>query len=170
MGEDLVRRLCEAHYSVIVKLHDRSLDIRYVHSGGIDWRSRLEPILREHNSCFVTDSNVCPYMVAADVLITDHSSVGFEYLLLNRPLVRIEMPELIANTNVHPDYVALSAKASMTAHDVAGVVTAVDRSLSDPANGSAARKAVADELFYKPGTATARAVRELYEVLELDPL
>ena len=29
------------------------------------------------------------YLAAADVMITDHSSAGFEYLLVDRPLIRI---------------------------------------------------------------------------------
>ena len=110
-----------------------------------------------------------PYLAAADLLITDHSSVGFEYLLLDRPVVRIEMPELIARTNIHPDYVALLAQASTTARSVSETIFACERALSEPASQSPARKQVASELFHEPGTATRRAVRELYEVLELEP-
>jgi hypothetical protein len=29
---------------------------------------------------------------------------------------------------------------------------------------------VAEDLFYRPGGATARAVRQLYEAIELDPM
>jgi hypothetical protein len=169
MGEEVVRQLVEAGYAVIVKLHDHSRDPEFVHSGSVDWRARLEPILRQGGGCLANGSNACPYLAAADVLITDHSSVGFEYMLLNRPLVRIEMPELIARTSIHPDYVALMADASTTVRDAAETVAAVDQSLADPALQSPARTAVTEELFYKPGTATARAVKELYEVIELEP-
>jgi len=169
IGEEMVARLTERGYSVIVKLHDRSRDPEFVHSGGVDWGARLEPILRSGNGMFATGSDACPYMAAADLLITDHSSVGFEYLLLDRPVVRIEMPELIARTDIHPDYVALLASASTTVHTALEAVAAVERELSEPASRSAARKQVASELFHEPGTATRRAVRELYEVLELDP-
>jgi hypothetical protein len=168
MGEELVGRLVAAGYSVIVKLHDRSRDPEYIHSGGVDWAARLESILRP-GGLLATGSDACPYLAAADVLITDHSSVGFEYLLLDRPVVRIEMPELIAKTNIHPDYVRLLAEASTTARDAAEAVAAVERGFADPSRQSLSRKAVAEELFYEPGTATSRAVREMYEVLELDP-
>jgi CDP-Glycerol:Poly(glycerophosphate) glycerophosphotransferase len=168
MGEELVARLTERGYSVIVKLHDRSRDPEYVHSGGVDWIARLDPILRSGAGLLATGSDACPYMAAADLLITDHSSVGFEYLLLDRPVVRIEMPELIAKTDIHPDYVTLLTQASTSARDVFEAVNAVERALSEPAGQSSARKRVASELFHEPGTATRRAVRELYEVLELD--
>ena len=170
MGEELVKRLCAAGYAVIVKLHDRSRDPARIHSGGVDWVSRLEPVLRQSEGHLASGSDASPYLAAADVLITDHSSVGFEYLLVDRPLIRIEVPELIAATNIHPDYVSLMAEASITVQTAEQAAAAVERSLSDPLGQSDSRKAVADELFFRPGTATSRAVRELYEVLELDPV
>ncbi len=169
MGEELVGRLGAAGYAVMVKLHDRSRDPSHVNSGGVDWGARLEPILRASGGRLVSGSDACPYLMAADVLITDHSSVGFEYLLLDRPVIRIEMPELIARTNTHPEYVALLAQVSTTVRTAAQATAAVETCLAEPSRQSAERRAVAEELFYLPGTATARAVRELYEVLELDP-
>jgi CDP-glycerol glycerophosphotransferase len=169
MGEELVKGLVAAGYSVIVKLHDRSRDPEYKHSGGVDWPSLLEPILRAGGGWLADGSDACPYLAAADLLITDHSSVGFEYLLLDRPIIRIEMPELIANTDINPDYVALLRDASTTVRDVKETIKAVEKCFCDGGTLSPERRAVAAELFYEPGTATARAVRELYDVIELDP-
>ena len=168
MGEELVKQLIAAGLAVIVKLHDRSRDLEYIHSGGIDWANRLGPMLRGSGGCLAEGSDACPYLAAADVLITDHSSVGFEYLLLDRPVVRIEVRELIAKTDINPEYVTLLREASTTVRNVTGAVEAVARCLADRRHLSQSRRAVADELFYEPGTATARAVRELYEVIELD--
>jgi hypothetical protein len=169
MGEELVDQLARAGFCVIVKLHDNSRDPDPRNSGGADWVGRLTPILRNSGGHLAERGTITPYLVAADVMISDHSSAGFEYLLLDRPLIRIEMPELIARTNIHPEYVALLTSASATTRDAAGVVTAVERAYSDPKRLSAQRRAVAAELFYKPGTATGRAVTELYKVLELPP-
>jgi CDP-glycerol glycerophosphotransferase (TagB/SpsB family) len=170
MGEEMLERLCQAGYLVIVKLHDRSRDPQYIHSGGVDWAGRIGAILKKGGGHLAAHSDATPYLAAADVLITDHSSVGFEYLLLDRPLIRIEMPELIAATNIHPDYVSLMADSSLSVRTASQAVDAVERSLADPSKQSQARKKVAQELFHEPGTATLRAVSELYEVLELDPI
>lgn len=168
MGEELVERLGQAGYAVIVKLHDRSRDAeKYEHSGGVDWGARLEPVLRRHGGVLATGSNSSRYLPAADVMITDHSSVGFEYLLLDRPLIRIHVPELIKNTDIEPSYVELMAHASTSVNNVDEVVAAVERSFADPRSGSSERVEVANEMFYKPGTATERAVKELYELMEL---
>jgi hypothetical protein len=167
-GEALVEALGRAGFTVLVKLHENSRDLRPVNSGGVDWVARLEPILQRHRGLLVNDSDASRWMVAADVLVTDHSSVGFEYLLLDRPLVRIEMPELLRRTSIPPDYVALMVQASTTTRDAATTLHAVERAFADPSAGSHDRRHVAEELFHQPGTATARALGELYDTLELE--
>jgi hypothetical protein len=169
MGEELVTELGRAGFCVIVKLHDNSRDSDPRNSGGINWVERLTPILQQHGGHLAARGTIAPYLVAADVMISDHSSAGFEYLLLDRPLIRIEMPELIARTNIHPDYVDLLVKASTTIRNAEETVRTVEAAYSDPTPLSVQRKAVAEDLFYKPGTATNRAVTELYKVMELSP-
>src|SRR5690242_8777776 len=166
MGEELVQRLGDAGYALIVKLHDRSRHLEYIHSGGVDWGARLEPLLQKFGGVLAAGHNSSPYLAAADLMITDHSSVGFEYLLLDRPLLRIHVPELIKKTDIEPSYVELLANASTRVDTADELVRAVERAFADPRENSATRVAVANEMFYKPGTATDRAVNELYELLE----
>ena len=167
MGEEIVKRLGAAGYTVIVKLHDRSREGDDYHSGGVDWGQKLEPLLKATAGVLARGSNSSKYLMAADVLITDHSSVGFEYLLLDRPLIRIHVPELLEKTDVEPTYVQLMTEAARTVFDVEGLVAAVAESFANPKAKSESRKAVAGEMFYEPGSATARAITEMYDVLEL---
>lgn len=169
MGEELVKALGKAGYAVIVKLHDRSRDLQYVNSGGVDWGARLETLLQRYGGVLAKGNDSSPYLAAADVMITDHSSVGFEYLLLDRPLIRIHVPELIKNTDIEPSYVELLASAATSVAYVDEVIAAIERGFIDARENSAVRIAVANEMFYKPGTATERAVKELYELMELEP-
>lgn len=169
VGEQLIDGLIAAGYIVIVKLHDRSHDPQHAHSGGVDWVSRLGPVLRKGGGHLATASDSCPYLAAADVLITDHSSVGFEYLLLDRPVVRIEVPELLKQANVNPEYVSLLADASSSVRTATEAIRAVESSFAEPMAKSESRQAVAAELFYRPGHATSNAVSELYELFELSP-
>jgi len=125
LGLELVSRLGHQPLNVIVKLHDRSLDPRPQYSGGIDWRARLRPYLRSGEVVLADGADICPYLAAADVMITDHSSAGFEYLLLDRPIVRIHRPELIALANIHRDYVDLLASVSDSTSGVVDTVAAV---------------------------------------------
>ena len=169
MGEELVRQLAAAGYQVLVKLHDNSLDrAAIVNSGGVDWMARLEPILDQAGGRMITAADASPWLVASDVLITDHSSIGFEYLLLDRPLIRIVMPDLIAGADIATEYVDLMASAATSVETAAGAVAAVDLAVADPTERSGARRALAAELFHDPGRATDRAIDELYAVMELE--
>ncbi len=168
LGLDLIARLAALPVNVIVKLHDRSRDPRARYSGGMNWAAAVEAVLPDGRGALAPDADICPYLEAADLLITDHSSAGFEYLLLDRPLVRIHVPELIASAQIHRDYVALLSDVAESATDAASTVRAVERGLADPGARSAVRRAVAADLFHEPGHATARCVAALYEAIELD--
>jgi hypothetical protein len=169
MGETLVAALARMPINLIVKLHDRSLDPRPQYSGGVDWRGRLAPLLAAPDARLANGANIAPLLAAADVMVTDHSSAGFEYLLVDRPLVRIEIDELLRQANVHPDYAALLAAAAHNVTTAAQAVAAVERALAAPLARSAERRRIAAELFYRPGTASARCAAALYELLDLAP-
>ena len=169
MGVELIEALGRMPVNVIMKLHDRSRDLRERYSGGVDWAARLQPRLVTGQGALAPGHDISPYLVAADVMVTDHSSAGFEFLLRDRPLVRIHRPQLIELANVHPDYVALLASVSRSVDDLPHALAAVERALADPAEQGAERRRVATDLFYRPGGATARSVRELYDVIELAP-
>jgi CDP-glycerol:poly(glycerophosphate) glycerophosphotransferase len=169
MGRELIARLLATGLNLIVKLHDRSRDVRTRYSGGVDWVETLQPLLRGRRGVIAPGHDISPYLVGADLMITDHSSAGFEYLLRDRPLVRIHRPELIRDANIHPDYVELLASVSESVHTVDAAVAAVERGLASPDAHSDTRRAVAADLFYRPGGATARAIRGLYDAIELEP-
>jgi hypothetical protein len=167
-GLDLIRRLTDLPINLIVKLHDRSRDPRERYSGGVDWPSAVSAILPGARGVLAHGADICPCLAAADLLITDHSSAGFEYLLLDRPIVRIHLPALIEHAHIHPDYVALLSDVSESVCDAPGAVAAVERGLAHPTARSAARRAVAADLFHEPGTATARCAAALYDAIGLE--
>jgi hypothetical protein len=169
MGERLIGQLRTLPINLIVKLHDRSRDIRPQYSGGIDWMARVRPLLSAAHAHLAEGADICPYLVAADVMIADHSSAAFEFLLRDRPVVRIHAPALIALANIHQDYVALLDSASETVTTLTQAVMAVERALADPSARSDTRRAVAEELFHLPGTATARCTAALYAAIGLQP-
>jgi hypothetical protein len=170
MGLELVEGLLARSWNVIVKLHDRSRDLRPFYSGGIDWAAKLGALMAGRSGVLPAEADICPFLAAADVMITDHSSAGFEYLLRDRPLVRIHVPALLEGSNISQEYVRLLADAAQSVEDPREALRAVERALDDPSSRSASRRAVAAELFHEPGGATARAVLELYDAMELAPM
>lgn len=169
LGVELVEAFGRMPINVILKLHDRSRDLRPQYSGGVDWVARLAPLLAPGRGVVAPGHDISPYLVAADLMITDHSSAGFEYLLRDRPIVRIHRPQLIELANVHPDYVALLASVSSSVEDLRSTVTSVERGLTSPSERGDERRRVAADLFYRPGGATLRSALELYDLIELEP-
>lgn len=168
IGVELVNGLQRMPINLIVKLHDRSRDLRERYSGGVDWVARLQPLLAPGRGVIAPGHDISPYLVAADLMVTDHSSAGFEFLLRDCPIVRIHRPSLIELANIHPDYVSLLASVSDSVDGVNDALSAVERGLASPLARSADRRAVAAELFYRPGGATRRSVDALYELIELE--
>jgi hypothetical protein len=169
-GEDIVDALERLGLNVIVKLHDRTFD-QARGSAGIDWRRRLAESSRERLARvrFAQDADVSPYLFASDLLVTDHSSVGFEFMLLDRPIVVIDCPELIEHAKINPDKVRTLRDAAEVVPDLRGLDSAISDSLANPRRHRDARRATAGHLFYCPGTATDRAIDCIYELLSLSP-
>jgi hypothetical protein len=167
-GEDIVRALSAEGFNVVVKLHDRSLDPDPRYTAGIDWRARFRALARELGGdrvAFVEIPDASPLLAAADVMVTDHSSVGFEYLVLDRPLIVFDAPDLPRAARINPDKVALLRSTATVVRTAAETGRAAAYNLAHPDSLSPARRHVAGTLFHEPGTATARAARLLNSLL-----
>jgi len=167
-GEAIVDNLVAAGLNVIVKLHDRSLDVATdKFNGGIDWRARFAARPYPGRMAFVELADSSPLLAASDVMITDHSSIGFEFYLLDRPLVVFDAPDLVEVARINPEKVALLRSGARVVRTAEQVGDAAIDELTHRDRRSAARRAIAREMFHEPGTATARAVTMVYELLEL---
>ena len=167
-GEAIVDNLVAAGLNVIVKLHDRSLDVANARfNGGIDWRARFAAMPYPGRMAFVESADSSPLLAASDVMITDHSSIGFEFYLLDRPLVVFDAPDLVEVARINPEKVALLRSGARVVGTAEEVGKAAIDELRHRDRLSAARRAIAREMFHEPGTATARAVTMVYELLEL---
>src|SRR5262249_59946014 len=71
------------------------------------------------------------------------------------------------NARINADKVALLRSAANVVSNADAVGPAVVRALSNPDERSERRASIARDLFYRPGGATVRAARCIYELLEL---
>ena len=167
VGGRVLKTLADLGFNVIAKLHDRSYEQTQRGSGGVNWRARLAALEASHGVHVAKLADASPYLVAADLLITDHSSVGFEFMLLDRPIIAVDCPRLIQTAHVSPDKVRLlrSAADVITAAD--DFHAAVGRALENPSRLGERRRAIARELFHCPGSATTRAVQCVYDAFGL---
>jgi hypothetical protein len=165
-GEALAGALLERGYNVIVKLHDRSLDPDPKYSGGHDWRARFAAFSHSPRFLFASGGDSTEYLLASDAMITDHSTIGFEFCAMDRPLVVLDMPDLLRAARIDPAKARLLRGAADVAGTAAEAVAAVDRVLVTPGARRQARRTAVDDVFYDPGRATARAVALCHELLE----
>jgi hypothetical protein len=161
-GEAVLERLrATGKYDILIKLHDHPRD------RSTDWPSRLKPLLDRHTK-LATGLDVVPYMFVADLLLTDASSVSNEFSLLDRPMVFLDVPQLLAamqKKGVALDLDTWGRKGGLTARWPDEAVEAIAWSLAHPRHAGAIRRAMARDLFYNAGRATDAAVGWVLERL-----
>lgn len=162
MGEALLRSMNGGPYNLMVKLHDLSYEVK----DGVDWAKKLEG-LRAPNVAVVTDRDVTPALFAADLLISDASSVANEYTLLDRPIVFIDVPELFAKYRDSIDLEGWGQSSGPVARTVEEVHAHIESSLADPSRYAGQRGRIAREGFYNPGRATQAAVEAIEKLVGL---
>ncbi|MGE3706779.1 MAG: CDP-glycerol glycerophosphotransferase family protein [Vicinamibacterales bacterium] len=168
-GETVIQSLLREDLNVIVKLHDRSYGTAVRGSGGVDWRRHLSAIDASDRLHVATEADISPYLVAADLLVTDHSSAGFEFMLLDRPIVVLACPALADRARISPHKLGLMRRAAEVADHPGRLPDLIRRALASPSRLGAERRSIAAQLFHDPGRATARATLATYGLLELEP-
>lgn len=167
MGEAIIDAIAAEGLQVIVKLHDRSYDRAERGSGGIDWAARLSRFESQPRIRIARAADACPFLAAADAMVSDHSSIAFEYMLLDRPIVVIDCPELLVRAAVSEDKVRRLRCAADVVQDADEMIGALVQALKDPDRLTAERRRIARELFHEPGTATSRALQLIYRLIDL---
>jgi len=166
-GPEVIRRLRDTgEYDILVKLHDHPRD------RAEPGREEIEGMLDEHTR-MVTAFDVVPYLYATDLLISDASSVSMEYSLLDRPVVYLDVPELIEAVKRKKkgsfDLETWGRKGGTVARWPDEAVRAVVWSLENPGAHGEVRRAMAQDLFYNAGAATEAAERWILSELGLEP-
>ncbi len=152
MGEELVGALRDSgRWNLFVKPHDHPKNPE-------SWQDRLRP-LENDRFRVVRSFDVVPYLKAADLLVTDASSVAVEYTLLDRPIVFIDVPKLFARVDERSEAMDLTTygrKIGTIAGTPQAAVAAVADALANPRRESAIRRRMAAHLFHAPGGAAER--------------
>lgn len=166
-GEAIVAGLVDAGFNVIVKPHARSFDPEPRFSGGIDWRQRLRRLELPGRVVLSEDGDASPLLAASDLLVTDHSSIGFEFCLLDRPLIVFDAPDLARVARINQERIAALHSAATVVSNAGEVGRAAAEAIAHPERLRAERLAAAGPLFHAPGTATDRALDVIYDLLEV---
>lgn len=187
-GKKIIEKLLETNgINVIVKLHPISYcppdgPNHKFYTGGIDWISEFSVFETNKNFRHVPVSNIDPILSAADVMVTDVSSVALEFILLDKPVIYIDCPEFFEKTlsevykgfgETTAEFVKNDPKANAGRHT--GVVVekidelsdAVNRCLDNPNELSYKRIELAKKLSYNPGHAGDVAAETIIKILKI---
>lgn len=164
MGEELLRALAAMPLNVLVKLHDNAYDERYSMR---DWRALLNELQGPH---FAAPDlfDVIPFMQASDILVTDISSVAFEWLQVDRPLVFMTFADQMRAWDGQADLDTWGRRIGAECDDVGLLPGIIDSELAHPDRlGSVRREACAD-IYFNVGASTDAAMTEFYELTGLE--
>jgi hypothetical protein len=153
MGEKVIAAIAEAdRWNLLIKLHDHPKRRK------IDWSSVVAPY-EGPAVRIVRDYDILPYLNAADLLISDASSVATEFTLLDRPIVLLDVPKLVKGVlkrGGSADVTLYSRRLGPIVAKARHVVDTIEEELARPRRYSSMRQDVAQDVFYRPGTATQR--------------
>ncbi|MFG0317393.1 MAG: CDP-glycerol glycerophosphotransferase family protein [Planctomycetota bacterium JB042] len=162
-GERLVAALVATGRNVLVKLHDNSLDPR---KASRDWSATLGALAAD-NLRLVAAPDIVPFLAAADLLVSDASSVANEFTLLDRPILFMDVEDLPGKLKPKADLETWGRRAGWVVPGPDEVGDAVEHALAHPDEHREVRRALAEDLFHDPGNATDRAIRAILDLLEL---
>ena len=145
------RIAAEKRFNLLVKPHDHP-------KRSTDWFSELSDLEGSHVR-LIRDFDIAPHLRAADLLITDASSVALEYTLLDRPILFLDTPKLLERLKKRAPALDLDTygrKLGTIVREPGEVVAAIGDALANPRRDAALRRQAAHHLFHRPGTAAER--------------
>ena len=151
-GEKIIRLIAEhGKWNLMIKPHDHA-------KNEINWFERLAP-LEKGNVRLVRDLDVVPYLHAADLLITDASSVAVEFTLMDRPVIFIDVPKLferVAKRATSLDLETYGRKFGTIVEKSSQVVASIEDALANPGREREIRQKMVKHIFHRPGDAAER--------------
>jgi len=173
-GEQIVSSLAGIDINLLVKTHPLTLAARndafLVKNGhgGKDWRRILASWERQHaNLRWVRDPYANPYLVAADLLVSEGSGVAFEYVLLDKPIVFIDTPQVYERHGVDNLHHRLRACGTIVSR-IEDLAPIVEQKLKCPETNEEITRRYVDRLSYNRGRATLTAMEWISRLLKSD--
>jgi CDP-glycerol glycerophosphotransferase (TagB/SpsB family) len=115
------------------------------------WMQTLRDVCRgQPNTLLIEDrgEDVMPWLKAADVLVTDASSVQLEFLALDRPMVLIDNPERVSSLHFDPNGLEWAWRdMGENISDVAALPRAISTALDRPQERAPQRAVYRERLF-----------------------
>lgn len=155
----------------IVKLvnKDTNLIIKLHHMTPPEWKVMYKDIAGNNdNILYLTDNEYSSMMHAADVMISDVSSIFVEFMLLDKPVVLFNNPELINFPDYNPNNIEYRIRDAVQEADTfPQLQQEIEKALDNPQMLNAQRRHYIEELdFGQDGQSAGRAGEAIYSRLD----
>lgn len=178
-GKELIAHLVSIQdCNVIIKLaadnFEKFTDFRM--NGGINWFEELASFELSPRVRISRDINIFPMLVAADVMVTDVSSVGLDFMLLGKQVVFMDCPRFYSHylkmcfphedTGKWPEITWINGgrEFGTLVKNIDELPQAVTKALAVGQSDSFAQE-MQQRLLYNPGKATANIIKMLGRLL-----
>lgn len=186
-GKEIISALLNTKSNLIVKPHPsfyRKVDQNDKYFHGVphtdEWREFSREIEASGRAIFPVDvqidANVA--LAAADVLVTDHSGISFDAILLDKPVIYFDCPVFFseylpkmfgvnAEEAKHDVTCNAGRSAGITVSSTNQLVSAVDKYLNNPSFHFKEREELRSSLLYNQGHAADVFIRTLDRLVEI---
>lgn len=141
-------------------------------TGGINWFEKLKPLETDRLRVITDlDSNLC--VATADVMVTDVSSIAFDFIYLDKPVIYYDCPDFYTlftaqrapyfsfKEFLYDDTINAGRNFGTAVQNLVDLKAAVIDALINPTALSHKRHEIIHRLLYNPGTASKIVVEEL---------
>lgn len=166
-GLKIIDALANMDINVLVKLHPMSYrDPKFAFAnGGLDWSAIMASTESKYtNVKNILDPNANPYILASDLMVTDASGVGLEFMTTNKPLVFVDIPKFFENCG-HGGVEDKCRVAGEIVKDINDLSAVVKDNLDNPGKFEKQRKEFSGKLLFNPGEAAGKATVKILELL-----
>lgn len=135
-----------------------------------DWLEAWARLAENDPNLFLiadTAADIMPYLKAADLLVSDASSVIFQYLAVDRPIVLISNPQRFGVSHFDPGGLEWQRRdIAIEVENVADLAAAVSHALENPEAKARQRGRCRDDLFGErtDGRAASRIAQKITEL------
>jgi tetratricopeptide (TPR) repeat protein len=144
-----LRELVPPETNLIIKLHGAAPE---------DWKAVFRRVALSPNTYYSESPDIAPAFAAADVLLTDVSSVIYEFLALDKPVVLFDSPTRREYANYREDDLEnVFRDVGIRIGDAREIIDAIRRSLSAPPSPQI-RQIARDFISIRDGFSARRVV------------
>ncbi|WP_028575567.1 CDP-glycerol glycerophosphotransferase family protein [Desulfonatronovibrio hydrogenovorans] len=157
--QDQLAHLAGQENTVLIKLHQATAD---------HWKRMYQELARKNqNIVYLTEGDYAPMMHAADVMISDVSSIFVEFMLLDKPVVLFKNPKITDFPGFNANNIEYRVRdAVQEAETFSQLQAQVEKALAAPDALSSLRTKYIEELdFGRDGQSAQRAGQAIVDRL-----